>query len=107
MAEAALFTTNAGALMALGGMTLATYLCRIGGVWMMDHVPLTPRVRRALAALPGSIIISTVLPLGVKAGPAAMAALGVAMLVMIRTRRDIFALVAGLATVSLLRAAGL
>lgn len=100
-------SASPGAVTALVFMAIATYLCRAGGFWLMAHVPITARVRRALAALPGSIMISTVLPLGVKAGPSAVAALLVAVLVMLRWRRDIVALVSGLATLSALRAFGL
>jgi uncharacterized membrane protein len=99
--------TSWGALLALLCMAAATYLCRLGGVWLMDHLPPSPRLRRALGALPGSIIISTVVPLGVMGGPAALIALVVAMLVMFKLRRDVLALGAGMVTVALLRQMGL
>ena len=97
--------TSWGALLALLCMA-AAYLCRLGGVWLMDHLPPSPRLRRALGALPGSIIISTVVPLGVMGGPAALIALVVAMLVMFKSRRDVLALAAGMVTVALLRRMG-
>lgn len=95
------------AALALVCMAFATWLCRAGGVWLMTHVPITPRVRRGLAALPGSIMISTVLPIAMKTGPAAIAALIAAILVMLKFRKEVLALGAGLATVSILRAFGL
>jgi uncharacterized membrane protein len=88
-------------------MTLATYLCRASGVVLMSRIRITPRVERGLRALPGSIVISTVLPLGVHGGPAALAGLAVAIAAMALLRTEIAALVGGLAAVSLLRAAGL
>jgi uncharacterized membrane protein len=99
--------TSWGALTALLCMAIATYLCRLGGVWLMDHLPPSPALRRALNALPGSIIVATVVPLGVMGGPPALIALGVAMLVMFKTRRDVLALAAGMLTVALLRRMGL
>ena len=60
-----------GAFAAILGMTVATYLCRVLGVWLMAHVPLTKPVRDGLAALPGSIVVAVVLPLGVRGGAAA------------------------------------
>lgn len=99
--------TSQGALLALLCMAAATYLCRLGGVWLMDHLPPTPRIRRALQALPGSIIVSTVVPLGVMGGASALIALAVSMLVMFRLRRDVLALVAGMVTVTILRRMGL
>ncbi len=95
------------AALALICMALATWLCRAGGVWLMTHVPITPRVRRGLSALPGSIMIATVLPIAMKSGPAAIAALVAAVLVMLKWRKEVLALGAGLATVSVLRAWGL
>ena len=97
----------AGPYVAIFAMTLATYLCRASGVVLMSRVRITPRVERGLRALPGSIVVSTVLPLGVHAGPAALAGLAVAIVAMALLRTEIAALVGGLAAVSLLRAAGL
>lgn len=99
--------TSWGAVIALVSMACATYLCRLGGVWLMDHLPPTPPLRRALNALPGSIIVATVVPLGVMGGPEALIALAVAMLVMFKFRRDVLALAAGMVTVTLLRKLGL
>jgi uncharacterized membrane protein len=96
-----------GALLAILGMAVVTYLCRIGGVWMMGHIPLTLRVRRGLAALPGSIIAATVLPIALKSGPAAIVALAATVVSMALRRNELLALAVGLATVSALRAAGL
>ena len=97
------YAIGGGAFLALCSMALATYLCRIGGVWLMDHLPPSPALKRALQALPGSIILATVLPLGMKGGPAALGGLAVAMLAMIYTRKDLAALTAGMAVVVLLR----
>lgn len=105
MAEA--MSLSPGALAAILGMAVVTYVCRAGGVWLMGHVPLTLRVRRGLAALPGSIIAATVLPIALKSGPAAVAALAATILSMMLRRNELLALAVGLATVSLLRAAGL
>ena len=35
--------TSWGALLALVCMAAVTYLCRFGGVWLMDHLPPSPR----------------------------------------------------------------
>ena len=74
-----------GPYLAILGMALATYLCRISGVVLMSFIPLTPRVRRGLAALPGSIVVATVLPLverlGLAAGLALLFIAGGALLV--------------------------
>jgi uncharacterized membrane protein len=96
----------AGAYVAILAMAVATYLCRISGVVMMGFIPLTPRVRRGLAALPGSIVVATVLPLIERLGLAAGLALLAAVASMVIRRSELLALVVGMSAVSLARAFG-
>jgi uncharacterized membrane protein len=96
----------AGAYIAILAMAVATYLCRISGVVMMGFIPLTPRVRRGLAALPGSIVVATVLPLIERLGLAAGLALLAAVASMVIRRSELLALVVGMSAVSLARAYG-
>lgn len=98
---------DSGAVAAILTMAAATYLCRILGVWLMSHVPPTPRVKRALAALPGSIIAATVLPLVVRSGPSGVLALVAAAAVMLVRRNELLALATGLGVVAGARALGL
>ncbi len=95
-----------GPYLAILAMALATYLCRISGVVLMGFVPLTPRVRRGLAALPGSIVFATVLPLIERLGLAAGLALLAAILSMVLRRSELLALLVGMSAVSLARAFG-
>ena len=93
-----------GALAAILAMAVATYAMRAGGFWLMAHVPLTPRVRRTLDALPGTVVVATVLPIVVREGvPAALAiaAAGAAMLI---RRNDFLAVLAGMAAAAAARA---
>lgn len=101
------FGLSWGALAAITGMMLATYACRAGGFWLMQHVPLTARVRRGLNALPGSIVVATVVPLALRGGFPAIIGIGCAFIVMARLRNELIALIAGLLAVTLARAAGL
>jgi uncharacterized membrane protein len=94
----------AGPSLAILGMALATYLCRISGVLLMSRVRLTARVERALRALPGAIIVATALPIGAQSDLAGMAGLAVGVAVMALVRIELVALFAGLATVALGRA---
>jgi uncharacterized membrane protein len=96
-----------GALLAILVMAAATYLCRISGVVLMGFIPLTPRVRRGLAALPGSIVVATVLPLVERLGLAAALALLAAVGSMVLKRSELLALVVGMSVVSVARALGL
>jgi uncharacterized membrane protein len=95
-----------GPALAVAAMALASYLCRISGIVLMSRVRLTTRVKRALDALPGSIVIATIVPIGVQSGPAAAAGILTAAGVMALVRYDLAGLGAGLAVVAALRAAG-
>jgi len=98
--------TDAGfaTVLAILAMAAATYPMRAGGFWLMAHIPLTPRLQRMLEALPGTVVVATVLPILVREGwPAALAiaAAGAAMLI---RRNDFLAVLAGMAVVTLVRA---
>ena len=97
----------AGAYSAIAAMAIATYLCRAGGVVLMSRVRLTQRIERALQALPGSIVVATVLPIAIRAGVPAMIGLAAALATMSLTRHELPALLVGLLAVSVARAAGL
>jgi branched chain amino acid efflux pump len=92
---------------ALVVMAAVTLLMRVGGFWLMGRVPLTPRVRRMLEALPGSIIAALVLPLAVRIGPVAFLAVGAAAAMMAWRRNELLAVAAGVAAAIAARAAGL
>jgi uncharacterized membrane protein len=94
-------------VVAVVAMAAATALMRLGGYWLMAAVPLTRRVRRMLDALPGSVIVATIVPVVMNNG--APAALGVAVVaaLMILRRNEFLAVFAGLSAVALVRAAGL
>lgn len=93
-------------LLAIALMTAATVSLRLGGYFLMGYVTVTPRVRRMLSALPGSVIAAAVLPVALQGGAVATAAVLAAMLVMYVSRSDIAALAAGSATAALMRLAG-
>jgi uncharacterized membrane protein len=95
------------ALTAILVMAAATYLMRAGGFWLMAHVPLTARVRRMLAALPGSIIVAIVLPLIAKSGAMAAVAIAAAAAVMIVRRNEMLAIAVAVGLAALGRSAGL
>jgi len=93
-----------GSALAIALMALVTFLCRIGGVVLMSYVRITPRVERGLRALPGSIILATILPSALENGWPALVTLGASITVMAVTRIDLVGLAAGLGTLSVIRA---
>ena len=93
-------------LLAVLAMGITTLLMRAGGFWVMGQVPLTPRVRRMLEALPGSIVAAIVLPVVAKIGPAAFLAVAAAAAVMVFRRNEFLAVTAGLVVAILARSMG-
>jgi uncharacterized membrane protein len=93
-------------MLAFAVMTAVTVASRLGGYWLMGYVNVTPRVRRMLDALPGSIIVAASLPVAVTGGPvvlfAIIAALGAAILL----RNDFIAVIIGMAVAAAARALG-
>lgn len=96
-----------GPLIAILAMAAATYATRISGYWLMGHIPMTRRVRRALEVLPGAIMAATVVPMVAKVGVVALLAIIVAMVSMILRRNEFVAVGFALVTAALLRACGL
>jgi len=85
------------------GVTVAS---RAGGFWLMGYVNITPRVRRMLEALPGSIIVAAALPVAIKGGAIVVFAILAAMAVTIIRRNDFIAVFTGMAVAALARALG-
>lgn len=102
----ALFAGPFGPALAILLVGSVSYACRAGGVVLMARVRPTPRVERALRALPGSIIVATAVPSGLAAGAPGLAGLAVAALVMAALRVEVVALAAGVAAVAAGRALG-
>lgn len=94
-------------MLAFAIMTLVTVASRLGGYFMMRYVEVTPRVRRMLDALPGSIIVAAALPVAVNGGPIVMFALGAAIAVSVLRRNDFLAVITGMLVATLARALGL
>lgn len=91
-------------VLAIVGMAVATYSMRAGGYWLMGYVKLTPRIRRMLEASPGAVIVATVLPIVVREGLPAAAAIAAGGIVMFVLRRDYLAVAAGMMMAAILRA---
>jgi uncharacterized membrane protein len=103
---AAFVATPWGSVLAIAAMTAVTFLCRIAGVVVMSRVRVTPRMERGLRALPGSIIMATILPVVIDNGPPAILAVAATIVTMILFRIDLVALLVGLGFLSLIRALG-
>jgi len=101
------FEPHTFAMLAIAIMAAVTFLLRAAGYGLMAHVALTPRVRRMLDAMPGSIITATVVPLIVKSGPTAALAIAVGAAIMVVSRNEFLAVAAAVLIAALARYAGL
>ena len=102
-----LFSADAMFVTAVFGMVAVTYALRAGGYWVMGRLPITPRVRRGLEALPGAIIVSTILPIVLQGGLAVVLCLVVAIAAQVKLRKEYVAVFCAVLAAAGLRAAGL
>lgn len=93
-------------MLAFAVMMVVTVASRLGGFWLMGYVNVTPRVRRMLDALPGSIIIAAALPVAVNGGPIVLLAIAAAIAVTIIRRNEFVAVITGMLVAALARAMG-
>lgn len=92
---------------AIAAMVVAGMAMRTGGYWLMGYVALTPRVQRMLAALPGAIVMSIVIPLIHQGGVSSAFAIAGAAAVMTFVRSEFLAMAVGVALAAALRAVGI
>lgn len=87
--------------LALLGMAVASYACRVGGFLLMGWVTITPRLEAALRAMPIGVMVGIVAPYVAAGRPPEIAGLVTVAVVMKLTRSDIVAAVAGAAVVAI------
>ena len=90
-------------LVALAGMAVASYACRVGGHLLMGYVRITPRVEAALKAIPLAVMIGIVTPAASAGKLPELAGLAAVALAMRFTGKDVVAVIAGAAAVGLCR----
>jgi uncharacterized membrane protein len=89
--------------LALAGMALASFACRISGFLLMGYVPITPRVEAALKAIPISVMVGIVTPAATAGKLPELLGLLAVGLAMKLVRNDLAAAVAGAAAVAIAR----
>ena len=93
-----------GAVALLAAVTMAT---RIGGVWIMSTIAITPRIEAFLKTMSVSVLISIVATTTWAAGPRIWMAVATAAVVMVATRSAVGAMLAGTAVAAAARGFGL
>ena len=96
-------TASPDSLTILAVMALAAAVCRGGGFWLMRFVPITPRVHAALNAIPIAVLMGIMAPALLRGGIPESAAVVATAGVVKAGGNDLIAILAGLATVALLR----
>lgn len=86
--------------LAVAGMAVASYGCRVAGFLLMGYIPITPRLEAALRAMPIGVMTGIVMPSVAAGRPPEIAGLFAVGLVMKLTGSDIAAAVAGSAVVA-------
>jgi uncharacterized membrane protein len=97
----------AAAISAVVLLALVTITTRVGGVWIMSYVTITPRIEAFLKYMSVSVLISIVAVTTWVAGPRVWLGVGAAALVMIASRSAVGAMLAGTACAALARNVGL
>ncbi len=91
---------------AIAGMAIVTYACRAGGFWAMRFVRLTPRIEGVLAAMPAAVVAALLARAVSETGWVEAAGVAAAFGVTRALSNDFVGMIAGVAAVALLRAAG-
>ena len=90
-------------LITILGMALVTYATRAGGFWLMGLVTPSPRIEAWLKQIPGTVLVAIIAPTVLASSLAETLAALATILVAIRTKNVLIAMVVGVAAVWLLR----
>ena len=90
-------------LLTILGMALVTYATRAGGFWLMGLVTPSPRVEAWLKQIPGAVLVALIAPTVIASSIAETLAAVATVIVAIRTKNVLLAMLVGVATVALLR----
>ncbi len=90
-------------LLAISGAALVTYALRLGGLLLAEKLPRSGAFKTFLEALPGTILISLVMPGIMAAGPWGWVAAALTALLARKTGNTFVAMLAGVTIVALSR----
>jgi uncharacterized membrane protein len=99
-------TLDANTLLTILAMMAATVATRLGGLLLVDHFTLTPRLKKALGAVPPAVLMAVVAPTALASGVAETIACAVTATAALRLSL-LPAATLGVVTVALLRGIGL
>ena len=94
---------NSSAILTIILMAVATAAARLGGLWLMGRIKMSPFIERWLENLPGSLVLAIVAPTIFAGNPAESFAAIAVILIMIFTKNLLLAMVVGSGVVFLVR----
>ena len=92
-----------GVFLTIAGAALGTYLLRIGGLLLAEHLPSKGPVKHFMDALPGTILLSLVAPGILAEGAWGILAAGTTAFTAYRTRNLFLAMVLGIGIIMVKR----
>lgn len=84
-------------------MTAAAAFCRYSGFAFMRLIPMTPRIRAGLDAIPLAVMLGIILPPAVRGGMPELVGLAATVVAAHLRGNDVLAIVAGMGSVALMR----
>ncbi|MBR1156699.1 AzlD family protein [Bradyrhizobium sp. JYMT SZCCT0428] len=88
-------------------LTLITMATRVGGVWIMSYVKITPRIEAFLKYMAVSVLIAIVVPTTLAAAPRIWMAVAAAAVVAAVTRSALSAMLVGAAVAAVVKNLGM
>src|SRR5439155_21444413 len=90
-------------LITILGMALVTYSTRAGGFWLMGLVTPSSRIKAWLKQIPGAVLVAIIAPTVIASSLAETLAALATLLVAIRTKNVVLAMLVGVTNVALLQ----
>ena len=98
-----MYLDSTSALLAILGVAVATYAMRFGGLLLSEHIPQSGAFKAFMEALPGTILLSLVVPGIFNAGPWGWIAAAATALTAHKTGNLFISMALGVAIVALER----
>ncbi|WP_323751374.1 AzlD family protein [Marinobacter sp.] len=96
-------TTSIGTLVLIVLIMLVTLVTRLGGVFAMSFVKISPRVESFINAMASSVLIAIIVPMAVSGDAGALAALVATAMTMLAIRKPLPAISVGMLAAALVR----
>lgn len=94
---------NNETILTIGLMAAATLAARLGGLWLMGRVKMSPFVERWFVNLPGTLLTAIVTPSVLSGGAAEMIAAAAVILTMVKTKNLLLAMTVGVGAIFLIK----